>query len=79
MDKLIYVGTSILDISKYLMYDYFYNNLTKRYGEKIVLLSMDIDSFILEINTDDVYEDLKEDEDTVFMTQVTMILITHSL
>ena len=38
MDKPIYVGTSVLDLSKYLMYDYFYNNLKKRYGENIVLL-----------------------------------------
>ena len=54
MDKPIYVGTSVFDLSKYLMYDYFYNNLKKRYGENIVLLSMDMDSLILVINTDDV-------------------------
>ena len=63
MDKPIYVGTSVLDLSKYLMYDYFYNNLKKRYGENIVLLCMDTYSFILEITTDDVYKDMKEDED----------------
>ena len=54
MDKPIYVGTSVLDRSKYLMYDYFYNNLKKRYGENIVLLSMDTDSFTLDITADDV-------------------------
>ena len=32
MDKPIYMGRSVLDLSKYLMYDYFYNNLKKRYG-----------------------------------------------
>ena len=55
--------TSVLDLSKYLMYDYFYNNLKKRYGENIVFLYMDLDSFILKITTDDVYKDMKEDED----------------
>ena len=45
------------------MYDYFYNNLKRRYGENIVLLYMDTDCFILEITTDDVYKDMKEDED----------------
>ena len=59
MDKPIYVGTSVLDLSKYLMYDYLYNNLKKRYGENIVLLYMDMDSFILERTTDDVYKDTR--------------------
>ena len=63
MDKPIYVGTSVLDLSKYLMYDDFYKNLKKRYGENIVLLYMDTDSFIPEITTDGVYTDIKEDED----------------
>ena len=63
MDKLMYVGTSVFDLSKYLMYDYFYNNLKKRLGENFVLLRMDSDSFLLDINTDDVEKDMKEDED----------------
>ena len=64
MDKPIYVGTSVLDLSKYLMYDYFCNNnLKKRSGENIVLLYVDMDSFIREIISDDVYKDMKEDED----------------
>ena len=63
MDKPIYVGTSVLDLSMYLMCDCFYNNLKKRYGENIDLLYMDTDNFILEITTDDVYKDIKEDED----------------
>ena len=45
------------------MYDYFYNNLKRRYSENIVLLYMDADSFILEITTDEVYKDMEEDED----------------
>ena len=63
MDKPIYMGTSVLDLSKYLMYDYFYNNLKKRCGENILLLYMDKDSFIREINTDDVSRNMKDYED----------------
>uniref|UniRef100_UPI00358EF293 uncharacterized protein n=1 Tax=Myxine glutinosa TaxID=7769 RepID=UPI00358EF293 len=61
MDKPIYIGTSILDLSKSLMYDYFYNNLRKKYQNDVNLLYMDTDSFILKINTDDVYSDMKKD------------------
>ena len=38
MDKPIYVGPTVLDLSKYLIYDYFYNNRNKIYGENTVLL-----------------------------------------
>ena len=63
MDKPIYVGTPVFDLSKYLMYLYFYNNVKKRCGENIVLLKIVMDSFIQKINTDDVYKDMKEHED----------------
>ena len=49
MDKPIYIGTSILDLSKSLMYDYYYNNLKSKYKDNVSLLYMDTDSFILEI------------------------------
>ena len=57
MNKPIYIGTSILDLSKSLMYYYYYNNLKSRYKDNVSLLYMDGDSFILEIKTSDVHED----------------------
>ena len=60
-DKPYYIGFSILDISKFIMYDYFYNIL-KRYFRppaSIDLLYSDTDSFILKIKTNDIYHDLK--------------------
>ena len=44
----IYIGKAILDLTKYLMYDFFYNVVIKSYS-KAKLLCMDTDSFIIEI------------------------------
>ena len=50
-NKPFYIGFSILDISKYIMYDYYYNVLRKYFIEyrKVQLLYSDTDSFILKI------------------------------
>lgn len=56
-DKPVMAGFSILDLSKVLMYDFYYNTLKAKYNENVELLYTDTDSFILSIKTDDVYED----------------------
>ena len=56
--KPIYVGMSVLDLSKHLMYDFYYNELKKQYGEHCQLLYTDTDSLLLEIQTENVYEDM---------------------
>ena len=58
LDKPIYVGMSVLDLSKHLMYDFYYNKLKKQYGECCQLLYTDTDSLLLEIQTEDVYKDM---------------------
>jgi len=50
---------TILDNSKILMYDFFYNELKKQYGSRCELLYTDTDSLLLEIETDDVYKDIE--------------------
>ncbi len=45
------------------MYDYYYNNLKSKYEDNVSLLYMDTDSFILEIKTSDVYEDMIDNID----------------
>ena len=60
LDKPLIVGVSILELSKLHMYDFHYNVMKKKYGDKIKLLMTDTDSLVYEIETDDVYEDLKE-------------------
>jgi hypothetical protein len=59
-NKPIYVGFSILDLSKYLMYEFNYDVMKKKYEKKIRLIYQDTDSLIYEIITDDIYEDLND-------------------
>ena len=62
LNKPVYTGMTILDKSKILMYNFFYNHLKKQYGEKCELLYTDTDSLLLKIETEDVYKDIKENE-----------------
>ena len=60
MDKRIYLGFTVLELSKLLMYETFYNKLQPYFGqENIQLHYMDTDSFILSVNTKDIIKDLK--------------------
>ena len=51
MNKSIYLGMSILAISKTLMYEFWYDNLKPKYGDKVKLFYTDTDSFIIHIIT----------------------------
>ena len=55
------MGTVILETSKLHMYKFWYDYLKVKYGDKVKLLYTDTDSFVLEILTDDVYEDMQND------------------
>ena len=58
LNRPIYVGVCVLDLSKHLMYDFYYNKLKNQYGEHCQLLYTDTDSLLLEIQTEDVYKDM---------------------
>ena len=62
MNKPIYLGFSIFEISKILMYEFWYNYYKKpKYGNNIKLCYMDTDSFIMSIKTEDFYKDIAND------------------
>ena len=61
MNKPVQIGMSILDISKTLMYDFYYGYLKPKYGEKIRLLFTDTDSLLFLIETEDFYKDISKD------------------
>ena len=56
----VYTGMTILENSKILMYDFFYNHLKARYGHKCGLVYTDTDTLILDIQTEDAYKDMHE-------------------
>ena len=68
MNKPIYLGLSILEISKILMYESWYDYLKPKYGNNVKLCYMDTDSFIMNIKTNDFYEDIANDVDNRFDT-----------
>ena len=68
MNKPIYLGQAILDISKTLMYEFWYDYIKPKYGDKARLCYMDTDSFIMHIKTEDFYKDIADDVERWFDT-----------
>ena len=66
INKTVYLGLSILDLSKTIMYEFWYDYVKLKYGEKAKLCYMDTDSFTVHVNTNDVYKDIAEDIETKF-------------
>ena len=66
--KPIYLFQAVLDISKTLMSEFWYDYSKPIYGDKIKLCYTDTDNFIMHIKTDDFYKDISADVDKWFDT-----------
>ena len=61
MDKPVYLGQAILDISKSLMYEFWYHYIKPKYRDNARLCYMDTDSFIINIKNENFYRDIAND------------------
>ena len=68
MNKPIYLGLAMLSLSNIKMYEYMYNEMKPKYGNRIRLCYVDTDSFIMHIKTDDFYEDIAKDVEEKYDT-----------
>ena len=68
MSKPVYLALSILDLSKTVMYEFWYDYLKPEYGENVKVCYMDTNSFIAHVKTDDIYKDIAEDVEKRFNT-----------
>ena len=68
MNKPIYLGLSVLEISKIIMYEFWYDYVKKKYGDMVKLCYMDTDSLIMNIKTKDFYKDIAQDVEERFDT-----------
>ena len=66
--KPLYLGISMLDISKTLMYEFWYDYIGPKYGDKAILCYADTDSSIIDIKTEDFFEDISNDVERWFDT-----------
>ena len=63
LNKPIAMGFSILEISKFIMYSFYYDHLKAKYADRCTLLFTDTDSLCCEIRTDDLYADMMDSLD----------------
>ena len=66
MKKPAYLGLSMLEINKILMYEFWYYYIKSKYGKKAKLCYMGTDSFIAYIKTDNIYRNIADDVETRF-------------
>ena len=68
MNKPVYLGLSILEISETLMYEFWYDYMKPKYGDNVKLCYMDTDSFILHTKIEDFYKDIANEIEKRFDT-----------
>ena len=66
MNKAVWLGLSILDLSKTVMHEFWYDYVKPKYGENAKLCYLDTDSFIVHVKTDDIYKYIAKDVEKRF-------------
>ena len=78
LNKPIYLGMCILEISKTTMYQFWYDYVKNKYGDKVNLCYADTDSLVMNIKTNDFYKDIAQDVNERFDLLI-ILLIGHYL
>ena len=68
MSKPVYLGQAILDLSKIIMYEFHYDYMVPKYGDRLKLCYMATNSLVYDIKTEDFYEDIANDVEARFDT-----------
>ena len=82
LNKLAYIGLCILDLSKALMYEFYYDYIENKYNNKSIitnLLLTDIDSLMYEIKTETVYGDFNSNKECLILVIIQLSQNTDSL
>ena len=68
MNKFVYLGLSILDLTKPVMYEFWYDYVKPKCDENANICYMETDSLIVHVKTYDIYKDIAEDVEEKFDT-----------
>ena len=68
INKPVYLGLSILETSKTLIYEFWYDYMKPKYGDNVKLCYIDTDTFILPVKTEDFYKDIADNVEKIFDT-----------
>ena len=80
MNKPVYLGLPILEISKTVIYEFWYDYMKPKHGDNVKLCYMDTDSFTMHIKTEDFYKDITDDVEKGLIYQIMMMnVIDHCL
>ena len=70
MKRPVYSGLSILELSKTVTYEFWYDYIKLKYGANAKLCYMDVDIFIVPVTTDGIYKNIAEDGKQDFTLQI---------
>ena len=72
-NKPEYLGLAVLALSKIRMYEYLYDDMKPKYGDKVKICYMDTDSFIMHVKTEDFYKAIANDVEKSMIHQIIML------